>query len=180
MSASAGAIKEIIQQVSESERLRQPSSWILELGAGRLRRVSQTGDAVLGHPVHPLLTDLAIGFWTSAWLLDIIGGRRSATAARRLVGWGVVSAIPTIATGLGDAAQMGDRGRRLAAVHAGFNAAATIVFAGSWLARRNGSRSLGIMLGMGGAGLATVGGFLGGHLAFSPPDEDSVPQFADQ
>jgi hypothetical protein len=23
----------------------------------------------LGHPLHPLLTDLPIGFWTSAWVL---------------------------------------------------------------------------------------------------------------
>ena len=40
----------------------------------------------LGHAVHPVLTDLPIGFWTSAFTLDLIGGRRSRAAAQRLVG----------------------------------------------------------------------------------------------
>ena len=33
----------------------------------------------LGHPLHPMLTDLPIGFWTSAWVLDLLGPRRHAT-----------------------------------------------------------------------------------------------------
>ncbi len=45
----------------------------------------------LGHAVHPVLTDLPIGFWTSAFTLDLIGGRRSRAAAQRLVGLGVLS-----------------------------------------------------------------------------------------
>src|SRR5688500_15069594 len=28
----------------------------------------------LGHPVHPALTDLPIGFWTSAMAVDFLGG----------------------------------------------------------------------------------------------------------
>src|SRR5437764_1331628 len=44
----------------------------------------------LGHPLHPLLTDLPIGFWTSAFTLDLVGGRRSRRAATQLVGWGVL------------------------------------------------------------------------------------------
>ena len=31
--------------------------------------------AWLGHALHPLLTDVPIGTWTSAVLLDFIGGR---------------------------------------------------------------------------------------------------------
>jgi hypothetical protein len=34
----------------------------------------------LGHAVHPLLTDLPIGFWTSASVLDLLGGRRARPA----------------------------------------------------------------------------------------------------
>ena len=33
----------------------------------------------LGHPLHPLLTDLPIGFWTSAFTLDLVGGRGHAS-----------------------------------------------------------------------------------------------------
>ena len=35
----------------------------------------------LGHPLHPLLTDLPIGTWTSALLLDWLGGADARGAA---------------------------------------------------------------------------------------------------
>jgi hypothetical protein len=41
----------------------------------------------LGHALHPLLTDLPIGTWTSASLLDALGGRgRRGRPARRRAG----------------------------------------------------------------------------------------------
>src|SRR5215218_11489198 len=43
----------------------------------------------LGHALHPLLTDLPIGTWTSAVLLDWLGGARSEQAADRLIGLGI-------------------------------------------------------------------------------------------
>ena len=46
----------------------------------------------LGHPLHPMLTDLPIGFWTSVWVLDILGPRSTATLYVALVGLGVLSA----------------------------------------------------------------------------------------
>ena len=35
----------------------------------------------LGHAIHPLLTDLVLGSWTSATILDLVGGAQSAPAA---------------------------------------------------------------------------------------------------
>ena len=40
----------------------------------------------LGHAVHPLLTDVVLGTWSSASVLDLFGGTESAAAAQRLVG----------------------------------------------------------------------------------------------
>lgn len=120
----------------------------------------------LGHPFHPLLTDLPIGFWTSAWVLDIIGGRRSEWAADTLVGLGVVTALPTAAAGAADWSELGPRERRTGLVHAVSNIAATALYALSYLARRRGHRSTGVMLGMAGAAAATAGGHLGGDLAY--------------
>ena len=37
------------------------------------------------------LSDLPIGFWTSAFTLDLLGGRHSRRAATRLVAWGVLA-----------------------------------------------------------------------------------------
>ena len=42
----------------------------------------------LGHAVHPMLTDVAIGAWTSASVLDLLGGRDSSAAAQRLIATG--------------------------------------------------------------------------------------------
>ena len=70
------------------------------LGTGALRD-ALTG-RWLGHAVHPVLTDLPIGFWTSAFTLDLIGGRRNRAAAQLLVGLGVLAAIPTAASGAAD------------------------------------------------------------------------------
>src|SRR5688572_20751329 len=59
----------------------------------------------LGHPLHPLLTDIPIGTWTSATLLDLLGGDRSRDASERLIAVGIVAALPTAATGTSDWAE---------------------------------------------------------------------------
>jgi len=118
----------------------------------------------LGHAVHPLLTDLPIGFWTSAWALDIVGGKRSGAAARTLVGLGILSALPTAATGASDWADTTGGERRVGLVHAAANAAALVAFGASYLHRRKGNRGKGIAWGWVGATSATIGGHLGGHL----------------
>src|SRR4051794_30862074 len=62
----------------------------------------------LGHPLHPALTDVPIGCWTSAMLLDLAGGEESRTAARHLVGLGVLSAVPTVVSGASDYVALGE------------------------------------------------------------------------
>jgi uncharacterized membrane protein len=122
---------------------------------------------MLGHPVHPALTDLPIGFWTSAWTLDLLPGRdRTAGAARTLIGLGVLSTVPTVATGLGDAAGMSAEGRRTASLHAALNGAATVAFAFSWWLRRGEAQGRARAIAQLGAVLATAGAAVGGHLAF--------------
>jgi nitrite reductase/ring-hydroxylating ferredoxin subunit/uncharacterized membrane protein len=120
----------------------------------------------LGHPLHPLLTDLPIGFWTSAFVLDLAGGRRARTAADTLVGLGVLTALPTAAAGVADWSELNQPERRTGLVHATANLTATALYGLSLLARRRGRRTTGVILGMAGATAATLGGFLGGHLTF--------------
>src|ERR687893_1874524 len=52
----------------------------------------------LGHALHPLLTDLPIGTWTSAVLLDWLGGQSGRRAADRLIGLGIAFTLPTAVT----------------------------------------------------------------------------------
>jgi uncharacterized membrane protein len=120
----------------------------------------------LGHPLHPMLTDLPIGFWTSAWVLDILGGRRSARVATTMVGLGVATALPTAAAGLADWSDLSARKQRAGVVHAAANLTATALYTASFVARCRGRRFRGVALGMAGAAAATAGGYLGGHLVF--------------
>jgi uncharacterized membrane protein len=121
----------------------------------------------LGHPLHPALTDLPIGCWTSATVLDLLAGRRARPAATLLVGAGVLAAVPTIAAGLADFTGLDDeRSRRLATAHAAGNAVATAMYALSWRARHRRHHLRGVGWGLAGGAVATLAGFVGGHLAF--------------
>jgi nitrite reductase/ring-hydroxylating ferredoxin subunit/uncharacterized membrane protein len=118
----------------------------------------------LGHALHPVLTDLPIGFWTSAWMLDLIGGKRSANAARMLVGLGIASAIPTAVTGASDWADTAAPEKRVGLLHAATNTIALACYVVSFVHRLRGRRAKGVLWGWFGAGAATAGGALGGHL----------------
>ena len=122
----------------------------------------------LGHPLHPVLTDVTIGTLTSAVLLDWVGGRASRPAAQRLIGIGLISAAPTVAAGAsdwGDTEVASDAVRRIGLVHATTNAFAASLFAASYAARRRGEG--GRLLALAGGAALTAGGYLGGHLSFA-------------
>lgn len=132
----------------------------------------------MGHAVHPLLTDLPIGFWTSATVLDLVGGEEARPAARRLVGLGVLSAVPTAITGWAEWAATSESGvRRVGVVHAVSNAAAGIAYGASWFARRRGNHARGRNLALVGATVASVGGYLGGHLTSARKVSTRHPAF---
>lgn len=118
----------------------------------------------LGHGVHPMLTDFPLGAWMSASLLDVIGGRRSRSAATTLVGFGVVTALPTVLTGIAEWGETGEREQRVGVVHAASNAVALGLYTSSLRARLQGRHGAGAMLGIAGGLTAVMGGYLGGHL----------------
>ncbi len=124
----------------------------------------------IGHALHPLLTDVPIGTWTSATLLDLVGGRASRPAARRLIGAGLLAAAPTAWSGWSDWADTepaDDAVRRIGLVHAIANGGAAALYGASLLARRRGAHGAGVALGLAGAAALGAGGWLGGDLAFA-------------
>jgi nitrite reductase/ring-hydroxylating ferredoxin subunit/uncharacterized membrane protein len=142
--------------------------------AKMVERVTPAGSAVnqalsgtdFGHPLHPPLTDVVIGTWTSAVALDWFGGQWGGRAADRLVALGVLSALPTATAGLNDWATLAGPSGRLGLVHGTTNVIATGLFAASWLSRKRGRRLSGRLLGLAGYATVSVGGYLGGHLSF--------------
>ncbi|MGZ5400330.1 MAG: DUF2231 domain-containing protein [Nocardioides sp.] len=119
----------------------------------------------LGHAVHPLLTDLVIGTWTSATLLDLFGGRDSSAAAQKLIATGLLAAGPTAWTGWAEWSVAGPRDKRVGLVHAVANGLAIGTYSASWIARRRGRHGTGATLALAGAAVSGFGAYLGGHLA---------------
>jgi len=120
---------------------------------------------VLGHSLHPLLTDLPLGCWTSASMLDLAGGVESRRAATLLVGAGLVAAMPTAISGAGDWGWLTGSDRRIGAVHALGADVAIFLFMGSLVARLRGRHATATKLGLAGNVAIAGAGFLGGHLA---------------
>jgi nitrite reductase/ring-hydroxylating ferredoxin subunit/uncharacterized membrane protein len=131
---------------------------------------SQLKDALsgtwLGHPLHPPLTDVVVGAWTSALLLDLLGGEDAESGADALVAAGIVAAVPTALSGLSDWADVRGGSRRVGVVHALGNTTALVLHILSWFARRDGERGRGRLLSGVGFGIASFSAWLGGHLSF--------------
>ena len=119
----------------------------------------------LGHPLHPLLTDIPIGSFTGATVLDLVGGRRSRWAADRLLDLGVLSALPTALAGAADWSDTYGEEMRVGVVHALANVAGVGLYAASAVLRRGDRRNAARALGLAGMAVMSVGGYLGGHLS---------------
>jgi nitrite reductase/ring-hydroxylating ferredoxin subunit/uncharacterized membrane protein len=121
----------------------------------------------MAHPVHPMLTDVTIGAWTSATILDVLGGEKARPGADVLVGIGILSAVPTAVTGLSDLTDIVEsEDRSIGTAHALANVSGLVLWSMSYLARRTGSRRVGTALSMAGTLVMTGAGFLGGHLSY--------------
>jgi uncharacterized membrane protein len=135
----------------------------------------------LGHALHPVLTQVPIGAWASSALLDVIGGKSSRPAATRLIGTGILAAVPTALTGAAEWAATSDQAaRRVGAVHAGANAVGLVLYTASFRARRRGHHLRGVGLGFAALSVVGVSGFLGGHLAQARKVGTRDPAFAEQ
>lgn len=142
----------------------------------RVREVVPAGavkDAIsgtwFGHAVHPPLTDLVIGSFVSATVLDLIAPD-SDQASERLIGLGLLAAAPTALTGVNDwsDSEAADDGiRRVGLVHAAGNVTALCLYAASLAARRRGATGRGRALAAAGAAVLSAGGYLGGHMSFT-------------
>lgn len=126
----------------------------------------------LGHPLHPLLTDIPIGAWTVTILLDLAGlltGSPLGIAAAITTGLGLVAALGTAAAGLMDWMDTGPPEQAVGAVHAIFNGTATILFAASFALRWSHRWQISagaFAVALAGYALLLAGSYLGGAMVF--------------
>ena len=115
-----------------------------------------------GNPLHPALTDVPLGAWTTALVLDLAGSESADDA----LAVGILGAVPAALTGLNDWSHLKDDARRIGIVHALINTMGLTLSVASLAARRGGHRRFGRVL----SGVAYAGtlfsAHLGGHLSF--------------
>ena len=122
----------------------------------------------LGHPLHPVFTDLPIGAWTTALALDAAsngdpGMRRAATFA---IGVGLTGALGAAVTGLTDWSETDGRSRRAGLVHGLLNLTATALFATAFALRKKDSHEGGRKCAWAGYAIAVGAAYLGGDLVY--------------
>ncbi len=123
----------------------------------------------LGHPLHPLLTDIPIGAWTVATIADVIalgGDTRAAYAADTATAIGVAGAVAAAWAGWAEWSDTKDEPRRLGIAHAALNAGALALYAGSLALRRADRRGIAMIASLIGYAAVGAGGYLGGELAY--------------
>jgi nitrite reductase/ring-hydroxylating ferredoxin subunit/uncharacterized membrane protein len=122
----------------------------------------------LGHPLHPVFTDVPIGAWTTALALDVASERDPgmARAATFALGVGLVGALGAAVTGLTDWSETQGQSRRTGLVHGLLNIAATSLVATAFFQRRADGHANGRALAWSGYAIALTSAYLGGDLVY--------------
>lgn len=124
----------------------------------------------LGAPLHPALTDVPVGSWTAALLLDAAavatGDEAMSGAADRVLAVGTIAALPAAAAGLNDLRDLVGQSRQVAMVHALLNVVGLSLSTASLGARATGRRGLGRGFSATGFLISSSAAHLGGKLSF--------------
>jgi nitrite reductase/ring-hydroxylating ferredoxin subunit/uncharacterized membrane protein len=124
----------------------------------------------LGHPLHPVFTDLPIGAWTTGLVLDAVAAtshdRAMERAADVAIAVGLAGAAAAAVTGLTDWSETSGRSRRTGLVHGLLNIAATTLYTAALVLRKRGARSTGQSCAVAGYGIALGAAWFGGDLVY--------------
>jgi nitrite reductase/ring-hydroxylating ferredoxin subunit/uncharacterized membrane protein len=157
------ALDRVAKPLSEAVR------GVFEAGGAAGREAKNALHGVwLGHPLHPVFTDLPLGAWTTALALDAAADgepqmRRAATFA---VGVGLLGALGAAVTGLTDWSETDGRSRRTGLLHGLLNITATTLMASAFFIRRRDSHNGGRTCAWTGYAVALGAAYLGGDLVY--------------
>lgn len=160
----------LVEQLERARSLDPLASRLATLVDGALpdgKRRALLEGRWLGHALHPVLSDVPIGSWSSSVVLDHLGGAAAESGADLLIGVGLAAALPTAISGWADWSRTDRAQQRVGLVHAATNISAVLLFALSLRARRRGRRNSGKLLSLAGACSMGAAAYLGGHLSFA-------------
>jgi nitrite reductase/ring-hydroxylating ferredoxin subunit/uncharacterized membrane protein len=153
-----------------SEAVQQALQRIFEAGGSAAQPIADFLHGTwLGHPLHPVLTDVPIGAWTAALLLDaldIVGEKDYAPGADAAIALGLAGAVGAAASGLTDWKDLDARPLRVGLLHGALNLGATALFGASLIMRRSGARAAGRGTALAGYLVAAAAAYLGGDMVF--------------
>jgi nitrite reductase/ring-hydroxylating ferredoxin subunit/uncharacterized membrane protein len=168
----AGGGQELLERWGEAGRKagRGLHSWVLRRGTPARRIADLLHGTWLGHPLHPVLTDVTIGAWTFGAVFDMAGAvsgdRKVQRVADQLTAIGTASAIPTALAGVADYSTIPKPAATRATSHALLNGASLALYTLSLVDRRRGRRRRGLALSVAGLGANLFSAWLGGHLVY--------------
>jgi nitrite reductase/ring-hydroxylating ferredoxin subunit/uncharacterized membrane protein len=153
-----------------AERLQKAVISVYEAGGVAGRRIRDALHGTwLGHPLHPVLTDIPLGAWTVAASLDRLSRRdagRYSQGADMAIAVGLVGAVGAAVTGMTDWQHTSAEDRRVGLLHGLLNLSAASVYTLSLALRRRGARAAGRTIADLGFTVALAAAYLGGHLVY--------------
>jgi len=159
-----------IEGLSEIDVIANPLAEAVHEGLEHVEPLKNALHGVwLGHPLHPVLTDIPVGAWTAAAVLDATSkshGPGYEQAAETAIAVGLAGAVGSAITGLTDWSDTDGGSRRLGLVHGLVNLTATSFYIASLVARRRGQHRAGRGYSAVGYGLLMAGAYLGGSLVY--------------
>jgi nitrite reductase/ring-hydroxylating ferredoxin subunit/uncharacterized membrane protein len=172
------ASEALINMIERQDLLEQASEAIQPVVTNAFKAAGPAGQEVknflhgtwLGHPLHPVLTDVPLGAWTVALALDameaISGRREFGPGADAAIAVGLAGAVGSAVTGLTDWSETSGRARKVGLAHGLLNVGATLLYTTSFVMRRRKKRSAGLGLAMLGYAVSSAAAYLGGHLVY--------------
>lgn len=143
---------------------------VLRGGAPTRRVADLLHGTWLGHPLHPVLTDITVGAWTLSTLFDWAGllgrSKQMQDAGDALLSIGAASATATAITGLADYSTIPKRAAPVGLVHALLNVGAQMLNLFSLGARKKGNRSAGILASTLAFGGLMLSAYIGGDMVY--------------
>ena len=170
----ANTVARIADQ-QELDRVAQP---LADAVMSAYRNAGSIGRAVkdalhgvwLNHPLHPVVTDIPIGAWTTTIALDAraaaTGDESYARAGDFALAVGLAGAAAAAVTGITDWSETGGRAKRVGLIHGLLNATATALMASAHVLRRRDDRRAGEVCTLAGLGVAMASAYLGGELVY--------------